>query len=718
MNLSIIYSAIIAKLFICSFFFHANTALGEQREFLKMNGQYILFTEGVRLAESGNAEAQYQLGKSLYLELDGRGDMSTCRYWLRKAAQQGHLMAMDYLGFTYIRPILDADLVADGLPWIQEAVSRGSWRSMIHLAILYRMGWGVEQNIEKSQQMENQALLVGKESAAYILGSEYYYGHSLPTDKEQGMSLIRQAAEGEDADAQYFMGLHDTGDNVLPFDIRKSLVWMEKAARNGHAAAAEKIGKKYLQGFDLPRNMVKAKAWYEYALQKGSLSSCRLLARLNWRGISGKHLNHDIVLQKTLQCLLEKPSYDNLELEIGTLYYHGHFKVPSNPVRAFYWFNKSREKGYPAGHVMADGLSLYGQGTVQETANALFRLRTAAESGHAQAATILGWAYSDGVVGVEKDTREAKKWLTKAVDMKDGVSAFRLAYLEMAQVEKPVDWKNVSRLVRLGVRFGDEESLCLHGILRLAGIQSRPNTGLAMHFMRKGADAGSKTCALILGDLYRLGKHGVRTNPVKARQWLEVAAYRLEAAAGIRLSLLHLGIGSGAEESTRPVAAYRWLRRFAARNSPEAAYLTGLLLAGGIGTRQNLEKARLFLETARQGGIQSAENVLKLVATNPASLNVRQELTTFAATVPDHVPPENRTENKLNPEKNRENGSEDKINNNENNELSDEGSAEDELDEYEEHADFLDFLRQPAFQDFFSGQVIKRLTNPYRDRDW
>ncbi|MBF0177371.1 MAG: sel1 repeat family protein, partial [Magnetococcales bacterium] len=124
---------------------------------------------------------------------------------------------------------------------------------------------------------------------------------------------------------------------------------------------------------------------------------------------------------------------------------------------------------------------------------------------------------------------------------------------------------------------------------------------------------------------------------------------------------------------------------FARLGHPEAACLAGLLYAGGLGTRHNLSKAQLYLAQAKQGGNQQAGILLQQLTTSPTSLNIPEELARFAATLPDNVPPE---------------------------------PSPGDRDNKTNHAAFLAFLQQPALQEIWAGNVIKRLTNPYQYHIW
>ena len=95
-------------------------------------------------SESGDAEAQYQLGKTYY---DGRGvarDVAEAARWFKKAAEQGHAGAQTNLGLMYEtgvfgesyrilasgeRVLLCSEYTEQAVYWYKKAVEQGNTRA-------------------------------------------------------------------------------------------------------------------------------------------------------------------------------------------------------------------------------------------------------------------------------------------------------------------------------------------------------------------------------------------------------------------------------------------------------------------------------------------------------------------------------------------------------------------------------------------------------------
>ena len=152
-----------------------------------------------RMAEQGNAEAQYRVGQ--IFDVGRRGsvcvdDAEEVKWW-RKAAEQGHLKAQLALGWTYydvyekglIRPGYEAG-VAEAVKWLRKAAEQG----------------------EAYEQKE--------------LGRMYCHGLGVPQDEEEAMKWYRKAAEQGDADAQFWVG-------CLSEDDVEKYAWLLLAKENG-----------------------------------------------------------------------------------------------------------------------------------------------------------------------------------------------------------------------------------------------------------------------------------------------------------------------------------------------------------------------------------------------------------------------------------------------------------------------------------------------------
>jgi TPR repeat protein len=97
-------------------------------------------------AERGDAEAQYELGRSYASgEFGLKRDRAQAAAWYRKAAEQGNTDAQFWLGILYDRPDDDGN-DALAVAWYRKAAERGDSRAQYYLGTKYIQGRGVEKN--------------------------------------------------------------------------------------------------------------------------------------------------------------------------------------------------------------------------------------------------------------------------------------------------------------------------------------------------------------------------------------------------------------------------------------------------------------------------------------------------------------------------------------------------------------------------------------------
>ena len=147
------------------------------------------------LAESGNAHAQYFMGK---LYRDGPllpPDWVMARYWFDKAAKQGYAAAQYALGKLYLSDdasVHDSDL---GIQWLEHAAYNGNHDASYRLGKEYMRGEAVRKDTRKAMDHIYTSAQAGNPHAQYLLGKLLLQGKMVERDKEEGIQWLSQAAE-------------------------------------------------------------------------------------------------------------------------------------------------------------------------------------------------------------------------------------------------------------------------------------------------------------------------------------------------------------------------------------------------------------------------------------------------------------------------------------------------------------------------------------------
>ena len=104
------------------------------------------FSETMKAAEQGNANAQYNLGLAY---VNGNGvtkNYDEAVKWCRKAAEQNIAAAQYLLAEMYLQGNGVAQNYAEAMKWYGKAAEQGSADSQHNLGVAYAEGKGVTQN--------------------------------------------------------------------------------------------------------------------------------------------------------------------------------------------------------------------------------------------------------------------------------------------------------------------------------------------------------------------------------------------------------------------------------------------------------------------------------------------------------------------------------------------------------------------------------------------
>ncbi|MTW23223.1 serine/threonine-protein kinase [Allochromatium palmeri] len=128
------------------------------------------------LAEQGDANAQFYLGKMYF---NGQGvakDYSQALQWYRKSAKQGFAQAQNNLGSMYTNGEGVAQDDAQAVQWYRKAAAQGADLAQFNLGLMYAKGQGVAQDYSQAVQWFRKAAEQGDAEAQFSLGVMYANG--------------------------------------------------------------------------------------------------------------------------------------------------------------------------------------------------------------------------------------------------------------------------------------------------------------------------------------------------------------------------------------------------------------------------------------------------------------------------------------------------------------------------------------------------------------
>lgn len=150
-----------------------------------------LLTRLQRLAEQGDSEAQIALVEAYLLGHRGaqKSDVEAVK-WLRRAAEQGHALAQNDLGFMYTEGRGVTEDSVEAVKWYRKAAEQGYALAQYNLGGMYAKGEGVPENYIEAYAWLNVAAAQGNENAKD--GKEIIAKYMIPVDLNAAQRLARE----------------------------------------------------------------------------------------------------------------------------------------------------------------------------------------------------------------------------------------------------------------------------------------------------------------------------------------------------------------------------------------------------------------------------------------------------------------------------------------------------------------------------------------------
>ena len=192
------------------------------------------------LAERGDAEAQYRIGRMYEFGNGYPQDKAQGIAWIRKAAAQGHADAEQELGVVYATGdgVTQDDVQA--VAWFRKAAEHGDATAQYNLGLLYAKGQGVTKDYAQSVDWWRKAAAQGNVDAQFKLAVVYHNGEGAP--KDEGAALANATLAARDGDKENVDYRDEIATPLTPEQKRKASAladaWKIGQPPPGSAAAA------------------------------------------------------------------------------------------------------------------------------------------------------------------------------------------------------------------------------------------------------------------------------------------------------------------------------------------------------------------------------------------------------------------------------------------------------------------------------------------------
>ncbi len=337
--------------------------------------------DGLRkMAEDGDAAAQYQLGEIL---ATGEG------------APQNFVAALQWLGM---------------------AAEQKEPRALYRVAAMMHEGEGMQRNMVQAGAMFQSAqkgLLElaqkGDLDAASKLGTLHTTGVLGKPDLEEGLKWIRQAAEKDWAKAQYDLAGHLLFGRGISPDKNKAMQWMTRSAKGGHPQAQFGLGAAFANAEGMRRDLKAAKEWLLKASRTGDPKLAGHAKQLLARVEAG-----DLRELPDVKVLAESAAKGvaDAQYRLGAIHRDG-VGMAQDYKKAAEFYEQAAKQGHALASYGLGGLLVGGLGVEKDAKAAYKWWLAAANRGLAVAQLDLGILLVKGE-GAEKDNAEGYKWLTLA----------------------------------------------------------------------------------------------------------------------------------------------------------------------------------------------------------------------------------------------------------------------------------------------------------------
>lgn len=558
------------------------------------------FDSLIKKAESGDAEAQYNLAE---MYENGKGtsqDYEKAMYWYLKAAQNGEPQSMAKIGDMYFN------------------------------------GEGVERNLESAVEWYEKSVKIDDFWAygSFVIAKAdlYYekkdYKNAIKWYKKLSDYSYNQCRLGD----CYFYG------QGVKKDYKKAFEWYEKAA-DEHAIFANdeyaqyKLGYLYYNGLGVEQNDDKAVYWYEKSAEKGYTLAFDQLGWIYDTRINDKQKAKEYFQKAAMQ------NDDWAQYRLGLLYQNGVFKEADDKI-AVKWFKKAASHGTPSqGNISAlQSLAICyknGRGVKQNMQTAISYYEKAGEQNNKLALRNLGEIYLNSDLyyfdflnpnhgpyarAGELDFKKSKAYLEKAAALGDVKSKYILSWMYFDGYGTKKDLNKSVELLKQAANecnYGGIKSRLAYMYKNGLGVQKDYKKALELY---EKAKTDSPTDLedfanipqnmwefLELGDMY-LNGNGVTCN-------YEIGSFYIKKAASFKQkdwknkydALRSFDYPVKWSKDSPIDKYYRDIENGYAR----AQYLLGYLYEKGLGLEQDFVKPINYYKKAANKGYKEAIEALK-----------------------------------------------------------------------------------------------------------
>lgn len=524
----------------------------------------------------------------------------------------------------------------------------------------YLLGHKVEQDLVMAGKLLGEAAYLGDADAQRMYSFFLRNGlHSVQADPEEGIRLLKAAAETGLPLAQYDLARAYAGGEHVPQNYKEAARLAELASRQGNTEAMLMLGAFYYHGQGVPQDYARCAELFKSAADEGSVDGFHNLGILYLNGHGVEQSDAGAFAMFTLAASRNKAeSFES----IGDMYRDGHTSRGRDFRAALDCYEVSVKLGNAAAQQEYDGLKarmdagetddggfvhsgpvgstteplrdvamIKGKATyeaaqaIEDDDLARFRKNLAemvtdpafvptsfsdaasllaplAARNNAVAQALLGTLYVFGR-GVPTSEREACRLLRAAANENVSDAIFRLTVLLATNNDLMEEGDDYLANLLKAAKLHHPVALYKVGAMFAEGAVVEQSYERAATWLEYSAEAGYAPAQTVIGIYYLFGS-GVDIDQRKGLEYLEKAVRQGWTEAYFYLARCHLE-GWGTVQSDE--AAFPLLRHAADRGNRDAQAALGFAYWNGTGVTKSLEDAAAYLQRAAENGHSDAQ---------------------------------------------------------------------------------------------------------------
>lgn len=328
-----------------------------------------------RAAEMGNSDGCFGVGKCLLVGSAVPADTIMAVKYIRQSAlmgngqacalmgkifEEGNILSKDmdsaiyyyHMGSKSDDPICDYEmglylshfnLYDKAAEYFYSAASHGNPKAAVELALLYKNGMGVKQNIETYQKLLHLAAENQCPEAYVELGIATMSGIGCIEDHPLAKRYFDTAANMGNAVAMYDLYICYRNGDGCNTDTAQAIQWLRRGAAQGHTYSINELGNIYESGTSLPVDYDSAFYYYNMGYELNSVLSAYSLACCYEMGHGC-----EIDMKKALEFFTIAADNGNAsaQYKVGTIYQYGEEGIEPNLEMAQQYYKLASDQGF------------------------------------------------------------------------------------------------------------------------------------------------------------------------------------------------------------------------------------------------------------------------------------------------------------------------------------------------------------------------------------